>query len=180
MCYCQINQIFIFGPFAVNISTFVGFPGAVCATLGVTIPSLLVMLFAARHYDKFRKSRIVKGCMAGLKPAVIGMLAASFFPCTDRARLYMEFPDVLHFFNYTFHYGDSFIPENASDHNYFSVSINGNWYRISDGDSVKTTHALLVQMDCIRNVSDAFFVFQGQYRIYTELIRIWQQNKIGL
>ena len=30
-------------------------------------------------YDQFRKSRIVNGCMAGLKPAVIGMLAASLF-----------------------------------------------------------------------------------------------------
>ena len=72
------------GPFAVNISTFVGmetagFPGAACGTLGVTIPSFLVILFVARHYDQFRKSRIVNGCMAGLKPAVIGMLAASLF-----------------------------------------------------------------------------------------------------
>ncbi len=72
------------GPFAVNISTFVGmetagFPGAVCATLGVAIPSFLVILFVARHYENFQKNRIVKGCMTGLKPAVIGMLAASLF-----------------------------------------------------------------------------------------------------
>lgn len=70
------------GPFAVNISTYVGMelaglPGAFCATLGVVLPSFIIILVVARFYEKFRTSRIVKGCMAGLKPAVVGMIGTA-------------------------------------------------------------------------------------------------------
>lgn len=70
------------GPFAVNISTYVGsevggFPGAVCATLGVAMPSFIVILIVARCYDKFKNSEIVKGCMTGLKPAVVGLIGSA-------------------------------------------------------------------------------------------------------
>ncbi len=70
------------GPFAVNIATYIGkvtggLPGAVCATLGVILPSLLVILAVAAAYDRFRKSRIVEGAMTGLRPAVVGLIAAA-------------------------------------------------------------------------------------------------------
>lgn len=70
------------GPFAVNISTYVGrvtagIGGAACATLGVVLPSFLVILIVARFYDRFRRSRIVEGAMSGLRPAVIGLIAAA-------------------------------------------------------------------------------------------------------
>ena len=32
-------------------------------------------LCIAKCYDKFRQSRVVKGCMSGLKPAVVGLIA---------------------------------------------------------------------------------------------------------
>lgn len=67
------------GPFAVNMATYVGAQmggvfGSVCATLGVVLPSFVIILIVARCYDKFRSSRIVKGCMTGLKPAVVGLI----------------------------------------------------------------------------------------------------------
>ena len=67
------------GPFAVNMATYIGSQmggvlGSVCATLGVTMPSFVIILIVARCYDKFRNSRIVKGCMSGLKPAVVGLI----------------------------------------------------------------------------------------------------------
>lgn len=70
------------GPLAVNMATYVGaelagVPGAVCATLGVVLPSFAVILLVARCYDRFRSSRIVRGCMTGLKSAVVGMIAAA-------------------------------------------------------------------------------------------------------
>ena len=70
------------GPFAVNVSTYVGaetggFPGAVCATLGVILPSFVIILLVVKGYEKFRSSRIVKGCMSGLKPAVVGLIGAA-------------------------------------------------------------------------------------------------------
>ena len=70
------------GPFAINMATYVGsevggFFGAVCATLGVVIPSFAVILIFAKCYDKFRQSKIVKGCMSGLKPAVVGLIGGA-------------------------------------------------------------------------------------------------------
>lgn len=70
------------GPFAVNISTYVGMVtggplGAVCATLGVVLPSFLIILLVARCFARFRSSRIVQGSMSGLRPAVVGLIAAA-------------------------------------------------------------------------------------------------------
>lgn len=67
------------GPFAVNMATYIGSQmggvlGSVCATLGVIMPSFIIILIVAKCYDKFRESRIVKGCMSGLKPAVVGLI----------------------------------------------------------------------------------------------------------
>ena len=70
------------GPFAVNISTYVGmetagFLGAACATLGVITPSFVIILFIAHSYEKFKESHVIKGVMSGLKPAVVGMIGAA-------------------------------------------------------------------------------------------------------
>ena len=70
------------GPFAVNVSTYVGaelagLPGAFCATLGVVLPSFLIILLVARFYAAFRSSAIISGAMSGLRPAVIGMIGAA-------------------------------------------------------------------------------------------------------
>lgn len=70
------------GPFAVNISTYVGSEmggifGSVCATLGVIMPSFIIILIVAKYYEKFQSSSIVKGCMSGLKPAVIGLIGSA-------------------------------------------------------------------------------------------------------
>ncbi|WP_287227434.1 chromate transporter [Oscillibacter sp.] len=68
--------------FAVNVSTYVGaelagLPGAFCATLGVVLPSFLIILLVARFYAAFRSRAIVSGAMGGLRPAVIGMIGAA-------------------------------------------------------------------------------------------------------
>ena len=70
------------GPFAINISTYVGMetaglPGAFCATLGVVLPSFVIILIVARIYESFRRNKIVIGCMSGLKPAVVGLIGAA-------------------------------------------------------------------------------------------------------
>lgn len=70
------------GPFAINIATYVGmetggFLGAICATLGVVAPSFVIILIVARIYKQFQESKIVKGCMNGLRPTVIGLIGAA-------------------------------------------------------------------------------------------------------
>ena len=54
-----------------------GLFGAFCSTFGVVLPSFVIILIVARCYEKFRESRAVKGCMSGLKPAVVGLIAAA-------------------------------------------------------------------------------------------------------
>ncbi len=70
------------GPFAINMATYVGAEmggilGAVCAVLGVVLPSFIVILIVAKCYEKFRNSAVVKGCMTGLKPAVVGLIGGA-------------------------------------------------------------------------------------------------------
>jgi len=82
------------GPFAVNIATYVGMEtggifGAFCATCGVVLPSFIIILIVARCYEKFQNSPIVKGCMSGLKPAVIGLIASAVVS-TGRTVLFPE------------------------------------------------------------------------------------------
>ena len=61
------------GPFAVNIATYVGAEvggifGSFCATLGVILPSFIIILIVAKCFIQFQKSIVIKGCMSGLKP----------------------------------------------------------------------------------------------------------------
>jgi chromate transporter len=70
------------GPFAINIATFIGSQqagpfGSVCATLGVVMPSFIIILIVANFYERFKKSKAVSGCMSGLRPAVVGMIASA-------------------------------------------------------------------------------------------------------
>ena len=70
------------GPFAVNMATYIGVSlggilGAFFATLGVILPSFLIILIIAGFFQKFSKNTIVKGVMSGLKPCVIGLIASS-------------------------------------------------------------------------------------------------------
>ncbi len=77
------------GPFAINMATYIGsqvggeygVPGSIfgsfCATMGVVLPSFIVILIVAKFYEKYKQSKIVKGCMSGLKPAVVGLIGAA-------------------------------------------------------------------------------------------------------
>lgn len=70
------------GPFAVNVATYVGAEtggilGSVCSTLGVVLPSFLIILIVARGFETFKESKVVRGCMAGLKPAVVGLIGTA-------------------------------------------------------------------------------------------------------
>lgn len=75
------------GPFAINIATYVGTEmgggfwggllGAFCATLGVVLPSFIIILIVATCFEKFKRNKIISGCMTGLKPAVVGLIAAA-------------------------------------------------------------------------------------------------------
>lgn len=71
------------GPLAVNMATFVGMRtggvlGAVIATLGIVLPSFIIILIIAKFFEKYKNSKAVNGVMSGLKPAVVGLIGAAF------------------------------------------------------------------------------------------------------
>ena len=81
------------GPFAINIATYVGSElggilGSACATLGVVLPSFIIILIVAKFYLKFKANKYIAGAMTGLRPAaialimsaVVSMALAVFFP----------------------------------------------------------------------------------------------------
>lgn len=70
------------GPFAINISTFVGNTvagpfGAVLSTLGVILPSLIVIIIVAMILNKFMKNRFVQGALNGVKPIVLALILST-------------------------------------------------------------------------------------------------------
>lgn len=71
------------GPIAVNSATYVGYTvtgsfwGAVIATFGVCLPPLVIMLLISKFYLKFRDNHYMDMTFAGLKPAIIGLIAAA-------------------------------------------------------------------------------------------------------
>ena len=70
------------GPIALNAATFVGIqvaglPGALIATIGCIFPSCVIVMTLAYVYYRFRGLSIVQGVLAGLRPAVIAMIASA-------------------------------------------------------------------------------------------------------
>ena len=78
------------GPLAVNLSTYIGAEtagllGALSATIGVVLPSFVIILLVAKFYQAFQTNTLVKGCMNGLRPTVVGMIGASLLSVAGSA-----------------------------------------------------------------------------------------------
>ncbi len=72
------------GPIAVNLATFVGYkvygvPGAIVATFGVVLPSLVLVTIIAAFFYNFRNNNIVQAILNGLKPAIVALIAAAIY-----------------------------------------------------------------------------------------------------
>lgn len=70
------------GPIAINSATFVGIQvagllGAIIATLGCVFPSCVIVMTLAFVYYRFRGLNLIQGVLAGLRPAVIAMIASA-------------------------------------------------------------------------------------------------------
>ena len=70
------------GPIAVNMATFVGssqggFLGAILATLGVVLPSFIIILIIATLIRNFMKYAGVKAFLNGIRPCVVGLILAT-------------------------------------------------------------------------------------------------------
>ena len=70
------------GPIAVNMATFVGssqggFFGALLATIGVVLPSFVIILLVATLLTHLLKYAGVKAVLGGIRPAIVGMILAT-------------------------------------------------------------------------------------------------------
>ena len=70
------------GPIAVNMATFVGsaqggFLGALLATLGVVLPSFLLILIIAALMRNMLKYSGVQAFLGGIRPCVVGLILAT-------------------------------------------------------------------------------------------------------
>lgn len=70
------------GPIGVNMATYVGFttagiPGALCATIGLATPSIIIILLIARVLSAFRQNKHVDAAFYGLRPCSVGLIAAA-------------------------------------------------------------------------------------------------------
>ena len=70
------------GPLATNVATYVGyeaggFLGAAIATLGVALPEFILITIVCHMLKKFQESRVIKGMLTGIRPAVIGLIGAA-------------------------------------------------------------------------------------------------------
>jgi chromate transporter len=68
------------GPVGINMATYVGhelygIPGALLATFGEVLPSLVIIVVIARFFMRFHEAPLVKAAFSGLRPAVTGMIA---------------------------------------------------------------------------------------------------------
>lgn len=78
------------GPIGINSATYVGYTaivnagyshaigviGSVIATVSVVLPSFILMIFISRFFLKYQKHPAVESVFRGLRPGVVGLLAA--------------------------------------------------------------------------------------------------------
>ena len=71
------------GPIAINAATYVGYnaagvPGAVLATVAVSLPSFILCMLVLLFLHKFQTNKVVMGVLAGIRPATVGLIASAF------------------------------------------------------------------------------------------------------
>lgn len=72
------------GPIGINMATYAGFMtggilGSLISTLGLIMPSIIIILILAHFLDRFNKNTFVQSIFYGLRPAVIALIAISGF-----------------------------------------------------------------------------------------------------
>ncbi|MDR2804370.1 MAG: chromate transporter [Dysgonamonadaceae bacterium] len=78
------------GPVGINTATYIGYTvtggvwGSVVATVAVCLPSFIIGLLIAGSYRKFRSNRYVGDAFRGLRPAVVGLIAAAVLLLMNR------------------------------------------------------------------------------------------------
>ena len=78
------------GPIAINASTFIGyrvagFLGALCATLGVVLPSFVVILAISGVLRQFQHIKAVQYAFVGIRAGVLALIVKAFWGMLKKA-----------------------------------------------------------------------------------------------
>lgn len=71
------------GPVAINVATYIGYKsggvlGSLVATLGVALPSFVIVVIVCKLVGSRLDNKYVKGGLEGIRPATVGMIASAF------------------------------------------------------------------------------------------------------
>ena len=81
------------GPVGINMATYTGYSvtssvwGAIVATFAVCLPSFILMLLVSKFFLKYRHAKSVEDVFSGLRPAVIGLIAAAALVLCNRENI---------------------------------------------------------------------------------------------
>lgn len=72
------------GPIAINMATYIGSSqggllGSTVATLGVVLPSFIIIIIIATVMKNMTKNRFFKGFMEGVKPVIVALIMSTGF-----------------------------------------------------------------------------------------------------
>ncbi len=72
------------GPIGINMATYTGYTaagilGALIASIGVILPSVIIVLLISRFLVSFSQDKRVLNTMYGLRPASLGLISAAAF-----------------------------------------------------------------------------------------------------
>ncbi len=90
------------GPVGINMATYTGYAaagdvwGAVVATTAVCLPAFVLLLWLGKFLFKYQHTPKMEGIFAGLRPAVVGLIAAAALGLCNAAN-FTDYKSVLFF-----------------------------------------------------------------------------------
>ena len=80
------------GLFALNIASHIGnklkgVRGGIVASMGVAVPSIIIILLIAMFFQQFKTIKWVEKIFMGIRPAVVALIAAPVFTMAKSAKL---------------------------------------------------------------------------------------------
>ena len=72
------------GPIAINVATYIGYKlkgilGALIATIGICLPSFVIMYFVSLFYERFMEITIIAAAFKGIQICVVYLIASAGF-----------------------------------------------------------------------------------------------------
>ncbi len=83
------------GPMGINMATYTGFQnmgllGSIVATVGLVMPSVIIIIWVSKFLEKFRDNVYVEKVFTTLRPTVTGLIASAGFAVLVQALFRVE------------------------------------------------------------------------------------------